>query len=345
MAARPPQPTVDADAEGTSVESAVLAAGSVVAQEIVFTGLLGPIIEIPKTLVQLGYEPNWAGYPVKYTNFLGMSGWIRPGFLKICSHLMDVHGKSVLLTGFTTRVLERLTFRLVFNTVQSSVESIIPEQMFTRAHSDAALSRRVFNSTVTSVISHCAAVAACHPFRVLGVRLIAQLVDPVDSAPLYTPYGWLQIFQNEGPAGLLAGIETALIAEAAQAVVLSVTAALTFEFLAPLLLGSQNDDNEDDVDDEAESKAELERRNQWLWRQAISVQLASSLGNPLYYPWQVARSMMVVTGTELEVAKRVPTFSKPWDCYDYLARKSVQNSAHLGLMRGSDIIRRFTWRW
>ena len=67
--------------------------------------------------------------------------------------------------------------------------------------------------------------------------------------------------------------------------------------------------------------------------------LVQSLGNPLFYPFQVARTLMIVNGTELEIARKTPDFTSPMHCLNYL---SLQPS-HRGLMRGANILRRFTW--
>ena len=60
-------------------------------------------IVIPKTLVQLGYEPLPA---VPHTNFLGMKGYLRPNAFKMCGLLYGTHGHDFLLTGFTTRCVK-----------------------------------------------------------------------------------------------------------------------------------------------------------------------------------------------------------------------------------------------
>eukprot|EP00038_Savillea_parva_P027174 m.57939 g.57939 ORF g.57939 m.57939 type:complete len:314 (-) comp7798_c1_seq1:1286-2227(-) len=309
----------------------LVGAGTVVAQEAAFS-TLESFISIPKTLVQLGYEPV---PPIPYTNFLGFSGYLRPNAFKYCGLLFKSHGYEVIFTGFTTRLAERLAYRYAFFQTSQAVDVLLKDARGqNRDEVEEGLSSRVLNTAVAATVSQCTAVIVCHPFRLLGVRLIGQLAGGPQP---YTPYGWYNIVQTEGVSGLYSGLGVALLAEATQAVVMSVTTALAFEFVVPLLLGDPKDDGVSDPDED-ELSIEQQQNDRFV-RQFVAGQIASSMGNPLFYPFQVARSLMLVNGTNLAVAHMTPHFTSTLHCMNYL---SLQPS-HRGLMRGANIMRRFTW--
>lgn len=71
------------------------------------------------------------------------------------------------------------------------------------------------------------------------------------------------------------GLGVAILAEAVQAVVMSLTAALAYEYVAPLLLGENK--TRDGGESEAEQDSEEEAQTMFI-RQFVSVQMASVSG-------------------------------------------------------------------
>lgn len=61
------------------------------------------------------------------------------------------------------------------------------------------MAQRVVAAAATAAVAQGTAVVVCHPFRLLGVRLIGQLVGGPQP---YTPFGLLNIFETEGIPGL-----------------------------------------------------------------------------------------------------------------------------------------------
>lgn len=98
------------------------------------------------------------------------------------------------------RLLERLSYRYTFIRVTRAMEKVLPEQMYSKdAEAKADFTTRVLNTAVTATVSQCAAVVICHPFRLLGVRLIGQLIG---GPQIYKPFGWYAVLQTEGVGGL-----------------------------------------------------------------------------------------------------------------------------------------------
>lgn len=119
------------------------------------------------------------------------------------------------------------------------------------------------------------------------------------------------------------GLGSALLAEAAYASTLATLTQVMNEYVTPLLLDNK----------------QMEHENQMAIRKMISHHLAVTLGNPIFYPFQVARTIMLVNGSGVGAAALTPEFGTTFDCLGYL---SAQPN-HRGLMRGSNLLRRFTY--
>jgi len=154
----------------------------------------------------------------------------------------------------------------------------------------------------------------------VSTRIVAQSVGEV-VPKLYTNpiQGLLRIYTEEGVQGLWSGLVPALLGEVAFVASISLCNHIVRKVFQSLMtMPSEQSEEAKPID-------------------SIMGSIAMTMAAPLYYPFGLIKTMMMVNPSRLPIAQ--PKFLTWTDCANYL--KSIDGYGNRGLLRGSAIYRRF----
>jgi carrier protein len=283
------------------------------------SAIISSPMSVIRTLIQLGHEPI---APKPHVNFIGQNGFLRPGMIKYGKELVSTHGYKALFIGIEARLIEAYVSDLMLARTKEALKNAV-----TDVDGDENAKVPVVTEIVMESTALCGAIIVCHPFKVIGTNMIAQLVGGENV--FIGIYGSLvHLYDEEGIAGWFRGLAPAIVGEIVYAISITLLTKAISEYVTPKLVGGGSRSTNEE--------AAEEQRNA---EQMVSHHLAATFANPLFYPFRVVRTIMAVQGTGL-AASRPPTTAEylGWtDCFVDL----WSMPSHRGLMRTNGL-RRFS---
>lgn len=296
--------------------------------QLVASSALYPIA-FARTLVQLGHEP----YPMvkgKKWIFFGQEKYYLPNLFKYVSNVYNSHGFATIYTGIGANVFLNITGNLGSFAVSMYLDHFYPEvggditdldekvkQQPNEDHDAFQLFRVHFRKAVRESIANIAGIIISRPFAVIMIRQIAQHIGNDIKYESFNPIQpLLRIGNEEGPAGLFAGLMPNIIAGLVQVWgVTMVNYGLNY-FFKQIEKGQE-------VDDDPEAKRILVQS-----RNALDF-FAKFAVSHCRYPFEVVSTVMAVTGSGLFVSllPYSPVFSHWTDAYHYLKPNELYRGA------------------
>eukprot|EP00040_Diaphanoeca_grandis_P030407 m.179698 g.179698 ORF g.179698 m.179698 type:complete len:322 (-) comp31988_c0_seq2:651-1616(-) len=273
---------------------------------------------VVRTLIQLGHEPSPAE---PHVNLFGQHGFLRPNFFRYAKSICINGDYTYLLTGLQAR----LCLQLVLTIVKTQTKKLLLENFGEEVEAGGEKQpKSIVGEIAIDTASSCVALAASYPFEVVGVNMIAQLVGG-ETRITGTFSGLYFLYSTQGFPGLYRSIIPACIGEATMVVSVALLKVAIEEYLTPKLTGVRDHNN-------------VMQQN---LARSISTNVALLLANPLFYPFNVVRTIMIINGNGLKAGMPPTTelFGSWTDCLGHL----YQLPAHRGLQRGVSNLRRFTY--
>ncbi|XP_031618517.1 mitochondrial carrier homolog 2 [Contarinia nasturtii] len=282
--------------------------------------------EYAKVLIQIGYEPI-APRPGK--TFFGRPTLILPNIFEYVRHIKSVDGMfgcyrglspkllGTLVSVFATARIERKLGlcenenendentempdeykRNFFKTDQTKSEppkkegkeSAEDSGLFVEETEDEEMFRLFIKALKRDLIVHTIGITISHPFQVISIRMMAQFIG---REKIYSSiWGSVkEIFSQEGVFGFFSGLKPKLISELSCIALTSTTCYLVHKYYI------------------------RDSDNRSYFNGFIQFIYASFL-----YPFQVAATCMVVTGSRLQAGSEphMPLYKNWSHCYDHL---------------------------
>lgn len=180
-----------------------------VSLRVAVTTALHPL-DLSKTLMQIGYEPV---APIPGKSILGSAVMILPNVFSYTSYLRKVHGFDGLYTGLTPKLIG-LTLATLYSDILADKLGLKEQEQEAESSDDDAelLKQRYVASLKRDLAVHTISAAIMHPFHVVAVRQMAQLVG--NEAKYNSTFGSLRtIVREEGLLGLFSGFIPKLIGD------------------------------------------------------------------------------------------------------------------------------------
>ena len=179
-------------------------------------------VQVIRTLVQLGYEPV---PPKVVTSFCFRTKYlVYPGFIGYTKYIYRNHGLLALYSGGFHFVTSQISYMLVGELLRPSVDRLLdsvaekcgvhlPEQK-TSENAEYEFVRSVklaVKKCVASSITDIIATTLSHPFRLVALRVITQIIGGETAyAGYFSPY-WV-VVSDEGSSGLFTGLAPLILA-------------------------------------------------------------------------------------------------------------------------------------
>lgn len=309
-------------ADGFDKEQKRLGFGQVLARALFVTPFYP--IRYMQRLIQLGHEPM---PPRRIFSFLFQRHlYYYPGVISYARAIAREEGWRALYHGvgtqFITDLVEITANNLLYPAIHSMVVKVplpfiasagtgdMPDTDPDFSHSLPLILTRGTRRFIVSFLSKSLVEVIIHPFHVIAVRTMAQLIGKED---IYRGvwHSCKEIYKTEGLVGFYAGLAPALLGHLCVCLIHS-SLWLLFEIVVANL---SND---------------IAKLVVWS---LVGMPLMGYIPGTYSYPFFLMSNMMAVNGSGLAAATppRVPVFSGWMDCYRYL--KSTGN-----LYRGSAIL-------